>query len=174
METKTITPGKFGLSYGIILGLIAIVVNVIMYVTGMSLEGVQWPMNIFYLIFAVFIFYAVSQHKKQNGNLLSLGEALKVGTLIGLISGVVTTIYVLLFNYVIAPEFMSEMMEMQLDKLRENPDLTEEMIEQSRSVSEFFMNPFIFSAIVLASYTFFGFLYSLIAGLIMKKEAPQY
>ena len=66
MEAQQPTPGKFARNYGVILGVIMIFIAVIMYVTGMSLEGVQWPQYLYYIIFPVVIFYAISQFKKQK------------------------------------------------------------------------------------------------------------
>jgi hypothetical protein len=174
METKTISPGKFGVSYGVILGLVIVVISVIMYITGMSLEGSQWPVWIYYLIFAIIIFYAVNQYKKTNGNLLKLGEAIKIGLVIGVISALFFGVYSIVFHYVIDPEFMGQMMEVAEEKLRENPNLTEEMVEQQMKFVEIFTNPFMMMAWWAAMSLLFGLIYSLIAGLIMKKEAPQY
>ena len=43
MDNQAPVPGKFAMNYGIILGLIMIVISVLMYVTGLALEGEQWP-----------------------------------------------------------------------------------------------------------------------------------
>ena len=60
MESQQLSPGKFARNYGIILGLILILIAVIMYATGMQLEGVQWPMYIYYVFFPVVIIYAIN------------------------------------------------------------------------------------------------------------------
>ena len=172
METKPLSPGKFALNYGVILGLIIILISVIMYVTGMQLEGVQWPIYVFYLIFLVVIFYAVHQFKKQNGNFLKLTEAIKIGVLAGVVSALLFGIYTLLFNYVIDPGFMELMMDSTRDKLRENPNMTDEMVESSMEWVETFSSPWMLTAYWLALSAFFGLIYSLVAGLIMKKENP--
>ncbi len=41
--------------------------------------------------------------KNNNGNLLSLGEAIKIGVIIVVISGLVYAAYGLIFNYIIDP-----------------------------------------------------------------------
>ncbi len=169
MEEQKLSPGKFAMNYGVILGFIMILIAVIMYVTGMLLEGKQWPQYLYYIIFPVTIIYATNQFKKKNANMLSLGEGIKIGVLIGVISAVVYIIYTLLFNYVIDPEFMSQVLEMAKDKmLEENPDMTEEMAENGIKFIEIFTNPFISSAFWIAMSAFFGLIYGLIAGLVMK------
>jgi cation transport ATPase len=170
METQNLSPGKFARNYGLILGLILILIAVIMYVTGMQLEGVQWPMYIYYIIFPVVIFYAISQYKKKQGNILSLGEAIKIGLAIAIISALVYAIYNLLFNYVIDPEFMQQAVKAELDRMVESGKMTEEMVEQTAKMREIFTNPFVGSTIWIALSAICGLIYSLIGGLIMKRE----
>ena len=170
METQKLTPGKFAMNYGLILGLVMIAISVVTYVTGMALEGTQWPQWLYYVIFPVTVIYAISQYKKSNGNLLKLGEAIKLGVLIGVISAIVYVIYGLIFNYIIDPDFMDIMKEVARDKMLERPDMTEEMVDQSMKFVEMFMNPFVGSAFWIAASAFFGLIYSLIGGLVMKKE----
>lgn len=170
MEAQQPTPGKFARNYGVILGVIMIFIAVIMYVTGMSLKGVQWPQYLYYIIFPVVIFYAISQFKKQNANTLSLGQAIKIGIVIAVISAVVYIIYGLLFNYVIDPEFMGQMKEVVRDKMLEAPNATQETVDQQMKFVEMFMNPLIGSALWIGLSMFFGLIWSLIGGLVMKKE----
>jgi len=152
------------------LGLIMILISVITYVTGMALEGVQWPNWIYYVVFPIIILYAISQFKKQNLNILSLSQALKIGVLIGIFSAIVIMIYSMIFNYLIDPEFMGQMMEVARDKMLENPKMTEEVVEQSMKFVEMFSNPAISGAFMIAMSAIFGLIYSLIGGLIMKRE----
>jgi membrane protease YdiL (CAAX protease family) len=170
MESQKLSPGKFAKNYGIILGLILIVISVIMYVTGMQLEGKQWPMYIFYIIFPVVVIYAINQFKKEQGNLLTIGESIKVGLVVAVVSALVFAVYNLLFNYVIDSEFTQQVMQAEMDRQLESGALTEEMIEQSASIREIFTNPFVGSTIFIALSAIFGLIYSLIGGLIMKRE----
>lgn len=170
MESQKLSPGKFALNYGLLLGLLMIIIGVISYVTGWALELKQWPNWIYYIAFPVTIFYAISKYKKTNDNLLSLGEAIKIGLAIGLISALVYAVYGLIFNYVIDPEFMSQIMEATKDKMLENPNLTEEIVDKQLEMMEKFMNPVIGTAIWIALSALFGLIYSLIGGLIMKRE----
>lgn len=170
MEQPNITPGKFSMNYGLMLGLIMIVINVLMYVTGMTLEGKQWPQFLYYLIFPVTIFYAVNQFKKKNGNVLSLGQAIKTGLIIAIISAIVYAVYSLIFHYVIDPDFVGKVMEVTREKMMENSDMSEEQVNQSMAFAEKFMNPFLGVTFWIALSAIFGLIYSLIAGLIMKNE----
>lgn len=171
MESKNITPGKFATNYGLILGLILILISITMYFTGMQLEGEQWPMYLYYIIFPVTIMYAIGQYKKSNLNLLSLSEALKVGLMTAIVSALIFAIYNIIFNYFIDPEFIGKLMEVSKDKMLENPNMTEEAANTAIEMMEKFSNPFLGSTIWVALSAVFGLVYSLIGGLVMKKEA---
>jgi len=170
MEAQKPTVGKFAMNYGVTLGVIMILIGVITYVTGMALEGKQWPQYVYYIIFPIVIFYAIGQFKKQNANVLSLGQAIKLGVIIAAISAIVYVIYILIFNYIIDPEFMGLVKEVVRDKMLEAPNATQEMVDQQMKFVEMFMNPLIGSALWIALSMFFGLIWSLIAGLVMKKE----
>lgn len=171
-KTTQPTPAKIGVNYGILLGIILILISVIMYVTGMAYEGVQWPMYLYYIIFPVVVIFGIKNYKSQNNNFLTLSEALKTGVLIGVVSGVIYLIYNLIFNYIIEPDFSAQMMEIARNQMAEAGTLTDEQIEMSLGWVEWMTNPFLGGAIWIALSAFFGLLYSLIAGLVMKNVNP--
>jgi len=170
MEAQQPTVGKFARNYGIILGVVMIIIGVMTYVTGLALEMAKWPNYIFYVVFAVVIFYAISQFKKENANILSIGQAIKLGVVIGAISGIVYIIYGLIFNYIIDPEFMGLMKEVVRDKMLEAPNATQELVDQQMKYVEMFMNPLVGSAMWIGLSMLFGLIWGLIGGLVMKKE----
>lgn len=172
METEKISTGKFAMNYGIILGVVMIVLNVISYVTGQAMEGAQWPSVSYYIIFPIVIMYAISKYKKYNANVLTLGGAIKLGVVIGVISAIVYILYGLLFNFVIDPEFLPQLMEVTAEKMIEgNPDMPQVQIDQSMKFMEAMFNPFIGSAFWIAMSAIFGLIWSLIGGLVMKSNS---
>ncbi len=172
MEHQKPTTGKFALNYGIILGVVMIALSVISYVTGQALEGAQWPQVVYYIIFPLVIMFAISAYKKNNANVLSLGNAIKLGVVIGVISAIVYILYGLLFNYVIDPEFMGQLMEITAEKMIEqNPDMPQAQIDQSIGFMEMMFNPLIGSAFWIAMSALFGLIWSLIGGLVMKSNS---
>ncbi|WP_299526230.1 DUF4199 domain-containing protein [Winogradskyella sp.] len=170
MEHQKPTAGKFALNYGIILGVIMLAISVTMYVTGMALEGVQWPVFIYYVLFPIIIIYGISQFKKTNANTLSLGDGLKVGLAIAIISALVYVVWIFVFNYAIDPEFTAQSMEVVREKMLENPNMTEEQVEQSIKWAEMFSSPSAASLGWTAMSLIFGLIYSLIGGLVMKTK----
>lgn len=171
MDNKTLKPGNFSVNYGLILGAIMVLISVTLYATGMALEGIQWPNFIYYILFPVIIIYAISSYKRLNNGILTLSTAIKIGLLIAIISALVNVVYGLIFNYIIDPEFMGQVVEKTGEKLLENPNITPEMVEQQMEIMKKFQNPLLGSAVWIALSAIFGLIYSLIGGLAMKKEA---
>ena len=169
METQKITPGKFGVNYGLILGGVMILIGVIMYVTDMALEGKQWPQYLYYIIFPAVIFYAISKYRSHNAGNLSLSEALKVGMVIAVVSALVYVVYGLIFNYVIDPEFTEKMIKVAEDKVAES-GLSPEVKQQQMEWIERFSNPVLGFSFWIALSAIFGLIYSLIGGLVMKRD----
>lgn len=173
MENNTPSVSKFALPNGAILGILLIVIVVIMYVTGMLYEGTQWPMYIYYLIYPFFIGYCIYVYRAKNGGFLKLSQALKVGIAIAAISGLVYAIYNVIFAYVIEPGFAERMLDVARDNmLEQNPNMTDEQLEMGLSIAEKMSNPLLGGAFFIVMSVFFGFIYSLISGLIFKRENP--
>ncbi len=172
MITTKSSPGKFAMNYGILLGVIMVLIAVIMYVTGMPLKGIQWPQYLYYLFFPLIIILGIKAYKAQNEGFLSLGEALKTGIAIALISGLIYVVYIILFNYVIDPEYNNKIIEMVRDQMLESPDISEAQVEQTMGFVKKMSDPVIGSSVWIGLSLFFGLIYSLIGGLVMKNENP--
>lgn len=166
---------KFSAPNGVLLGFVIIVIAVIMYITGMLLEGQQWPVYIFYLFFPFFIGYCVHGYRNKNGGFLKLSQALKVGVTVAVVGGIVYGIYNLIFFYLIEPGITEQLLEVARENMYEqNPNMTEEQADMALGFVEKFSNPLFASAIYILLSAVFGFLYGLISGLIFKREKPTH
>jgi len=122
----------------------------------------------------VVIILGIKNYKLANSNIISWGQAVKIGVGIAIVSAVIGIIYNLIFVNFIEPDFMAQMLEKQ--KLAwEEANMTTEQIEGAESMMKTFSSPAITSAIGIIAAAFFGFIISAIAGAIMKRtEEDQY
>ena len=120
-------------------------------------------------ITAAVIVWGIKKYKEANNGLLSLGQGIKTGIAIALISSVVYIIYTLLFMNVISPESMEQGLEIARQKLMDNPNMSEEQIEAAIEMQKKFTGPTFLIPIMLIFSLFIGFVVSLIASLIMKR-----
>jgi len=166
---------KFSTSYGVLLGLIIIVIAVLMYVTGMIDAEKQWPVYVYYAFFPIFIGYAVFEYRKKNNGFLSLKDAMKVGATVALIAGLVYGVYNLIYFYVLEPDTAQKVVEIAEQKMREqSPNMSDADVEQALGFVKRFSNPLFASAMYLLLSAMFGFFYGLISGAIFKRDKPTY
>ena len=173
MENQQMPTKKIALNYGLILGLISILFHVILFALGKHLDQ-DWKMSVLSIaITAVVTVLGIKKFKESNNGLLSLGQGLKTGIAIVMISAVVYIIYTMIFMFVISPESAEHALEIARQKLMENPSMTDEIIEQSLEMQKKFSAPAFLIPIMLIMSLFIGFVISLIATLIMKKTDEE-
>jgi|TARA_R110002072_G_scaffold20671_19_gene74692 hypothetical protein len=162
------------LNYGLVLGVVSILINLVVYAMGKHLDQ-DWMVGaIAFIAMIVVIVLGIKNYKLANSNIISWGQAVKIGVGIAIVSAVIGIIYNLIFVNFIEPDFMAQMLEKQ--KLAwEEANMTTEQIEGAESMMKTFSSPAITSAIGIIAAAFFGFIISAIAGAIMKRtEEDQY
>lgn len=176
---NSVSPAKTGILYGVLFGVIMVLEFVVMYIVGMkSLVGTSFGLvvNIAnYLVLPIFfIFLGCTNYKKNyNNGFISFGECLKTGVSITFIAALIYAVFSIIFNFIF-PEFMTEMISItQSEMLSKNPNITSEDMEMGITMMKKFANPLIVLPATLAMYSFFGLIYSLIVGTIVKNANPQ-
>ncbi|MBP2282871.1 hypothetical protein H4V97_001189 [Flavobacterium sp. CG_23.5] len=176
---NNISPAKSGILYGILFGVVMILEFVIMYIIGMkSLVGTSVGLIVNlanYLILPIlFIYIGCNNYKKNiNNGFISFSECLKTGVSITFIAGIIYALFNVIFN-LIFPDFINEMASITKEAmLQQNSSMTAEQLESGISLMKKFMNPLFVFPVTIAMYSFFGLIYSLIIGAILKNENPQ-
>ncbi|HSP13066.1 MAG TPA: DUF4199 domain-containing protein [Salegentibacter sp.] len=161
------------INYGVLLGILSVVLGVIMYVTNAYLNPSFYFSIVSFLIMVVVIVLGIRTFKIANQSYLSLTEALKLGLGIALVGGIIGAIWQLLLMTVIEPDYMMQMADMQREVMLERfPNMTDAQIDDALTMNEKFSSPWIMMAIAIIGSLFFGFLISLVTGLIMKNKNP--
>ncbi|TYP71683.1 DUF4199 domain-containing protein [Aquimarina intermedia] len=171
MENTQVSAKKIIINYGLLLGIVSVVFGVILYVTDSYMDQNWMHSLIGFLILIGAIVYGIKAYKTANGGFLTLGEGIKVGIGIALVGGLISVVWTLLLMQVIEPDMMERMAEVSREKMQEQyPDFTQEQLDQSAAMAEKFSSPFIISAFSLLFNLFFGFIFALIASLVMQKK----
>lgn len=172
--TPLVSSNKIILTYGILLGLLTIVLQVVSYVTDTHIERTWWSSLILFAITSATIVYGIFVYKRENGSFLSLSQALKIGIGIALIGSIVAAIFNYIFIHYIDPTFIDKTIEYTRIQMEEAGTLTQEQITASLEITRRFMQPWIMTALSIVGGIFWGFIISLIAGLAMRKARPEY
>ena len=174
MENLPLQPKKVSLNYGIILGLVSILISVLIYAFDKHHDQDWITRSPGLIAMIVIIFLGIKKYREFNNGYLKIGQALKTGIGIALIGAVISLIYTFIFLNYIEPNYMDEMMEIQEEALMERfPDFTDEQIETQMEVVKKFSTPAMTTAFALIISIFFGFIISLISGLILKKSDEE-
>jgi len=165
---------KIMINMGLLLGVISILISVVNYTLGDNIFQPHWSLQLLgFIISIVVIVYGMKQYKESNQGFLKLGEAIKIGLGISVISGILGVVYFIIFTNFIEPTFFEQYIDFQREAAIEgNPDLSVEQIDAGLKMSKPFMNAGFFAAIQIILALFFGFIISLISGLVLKRENP--
>lgn len=175
METHSASVKKIAINYGLFLALATISLSVVIYVLGMHLQQNWWQGLLNFAFMVIAIVYGLKAFKKEGDGFLTLGDALKTGLAISLIAGIIGTIFTYLFMTVIEPDFAVKMLDVARENMIEqNPEMTQEQMDMALKMSAKFMTPWVMVAFGLIMALFFGFIISLVAGLIMKVNRPEF
>jgi len=174
MENQKSSSTQIMLNYGLILGFVGILINVAVFAMGQTYDP-HWSVAVIGIgITVVIIVLGIKKFKEGNEGYLSLGQAIKIGLGMALISAIVGVIYTFIFTNYIEPEYYTRMAEVQQQAILDRyPNFTDEQIEAANASIEKFSGPVMATAFALIGSLFIGFIISLIGGLIMKKSKEE-
>ena len=174
MNTKNPSLKSIIITYGLLLGGISVVFQLMLFFLDMHYKNDTTAGIVSLVIMIGIMLYAFIQYRKSNEGFLSLGEALKMGIGIALVSALIGVVYTQILMNVLDPDTMQKQMELSMETLKaENPEVPQEALETARSMQEKMSSPLILTAIQIVFALFFGFIISLIGGLIVKKSRPE-
>jgi len=173
METKKIKIGQHNLKFGLILGGISVIYNLMLFFIDAHIERSTLNNIVNFVITAGVIVWAIIEFRKENGGFLSLSESLKIGLGITLVSAIIAIIYTILLVKVLDPTYFEKSLEIAKNNMIENsPNLSQEEITRNLSFARKFMGIGAISIFIIVFSLLFGFVISLITGLIVKKSNP--
>lgn len=174
MENKKASVRKIAMNYGLLLALATIGLSVVVYALGMHLDQAWWQSTLNLVFMLAAIIYGLKAFKADGDGFLTISEALKTGLAIALVAGIIGSLFTYLFVTLIETDFIPQLIEKtQEDMITENPEMTEEQLQMSMGMVEKFLTPWFMSVMGLISSLFFGFLISLLGGLVLKQNRPE-
>ena len=174
MDTQTPSIKSTIITFGVILGSISVAFQLMLFFLDMHYKNDSTAGIVSLIIMIGILLYSFISLKKQNEGFLSLSEALKIGIGVSLVSALIGIVYTQILVNFLDPDTMKKSLELSMDTMRaENPEMPQEALDTARSMQEKMSSPLIFSAVQIIFALFFGFIISLIGGLIVKKSRPE-
>jgi hypothetical protein len=159
------------LNYGLMLGFISIIVALVNYVFG-DLYKPHWILIVVSLLLSTaVIVLGIKKLKEFNGGFLSVGQAIKIGLGIALVSALIYAVYLaVFFNFIETAYFENVALVQEQTIIEKYPNLTDEQLEGAIKNTAMFNSTGANVTMSLMFSLFFGLIVSLIAGLIMKRS----
>lgn len=169
-ESSNITVKSVAMKWGVINGLLAIVLLMIIDFAGLiGNQAVGW---IGYVVFLVLLILAHKQFKSEGDGYMSYGQGLGIGTLASVISGIISSAFFYIYVSFINSGFIDIIKDQQIMTMEEQ-GMSDAEIEQAMGFSESFMSPVAMTIFSLLGAVFIGFIISLIVSAITKNTQPE-
>ena len=161
----------FILHYGNILGLVSVVFALMIFFLDLHYAQENSINLVNYGISVSVIIIALLDYRKTSAGILSLGDSIKMGMGIFLISAIYISIYtVILINFLDTETLTKSLEVTEMKILEQNPEISEEQLDQILSFQEKFSTPFVIITVLITFSLISGFFSSLILGLVFKKS----
>ena len=170
MEENETTTGKISMKYGLISGLIGIAFFVVLNLTGQGMN--QSLSYVGYLILAAIIYLAHKAYKDEGDGFMNYGQGLGIGTLLTLISSILTSIFFFIYVSFINKSYIQQVLDVTRQKM-EDDGTPDGQIDQAMEITEKMLTPVIMPIIGLVATVFFGFIISLVVSAITQKKRPE-
>ena len=173
MFTKTKKSVRdFILHYGTILGLVSIVFALMIFFLDLHYAQENSVSLVNYGISIVVLIIALLDYKKTSNGLLSLSDSIKMGVGVFLVSALYVSIFTFILINFLDPETLTKSLEVtEMKILEQNPEISEEQLNQILSFQEKFSTPFVIVTVLIIFSLISGFFSSLVLGLIFKKSS---
>ena len=174
MDLSTSSIKSTIISFGSLLGAISVIFQLMLYFLDMHYKNDSTAGIVSLIIMVGIIFYSLIQFRKSNEGFISLSDSLKIGMGTSIVSALIGIIYTQILINFIDPDTLTKSLELSMETIRiQNPEMPQEALETARSIQEKMSSPLILSAVQIIFALFFGFIVSLISGLIVKKSRAQ-
>jgi len=163
---------KNSMNFGAIAGISVIIILVLLY-----FFNIQEDFFVSLIIYAILIAIIITgtkylKNKVQNGN-ITYSRALGSGTLISLFASIIIAFYMFVFLKFIDTEAMEKIFSLMEYKMY-GKGLPDEQVDMAMEMAKKFTTPVTIALGTIFSYTFWGFLFSLIISAFIRKKPNNY
>ena len=163
---------KNNMNFGAIAGFGIIIYSILLYFLNIE-QGLVASLIIYLILISVIVIGTKYLRDKIMQGSISYGRALGSGTSISLFASIIVAFYMYLFFKLLDPEALEKMYSLMEDKMYEQ-GLPEDQIAITMEMSKKFTTPLSIALMAIVSYVFYGFLFSLITSIFIKKKSNSY
>ncbi len=161
---------KHAMNWGAVLGLLLIMLSLALYLLDLNESGLT---GIAYVFIIGVICYGIFQRRKEQSGFISFGEGLATGTAISIFGGVIAAFYSFLHMSFIDTHQLERLLANMEDQLFES-GIPQSQVDMMMGMYEKMFQPVPMFFIAIFSSAFAGFIISLIAAAIFKKNVESF
>ena len=163
---------KHLMNWGGILGLVLIAYSLVLYMLDANESSAAQWVSYGFIGAGIFLATKAKRDNELNG-IMSYGRGLGVGVGVAFFASVLVAFYTFIFFGFVDPDMLEEMLIRTEDEMYAQ-GLPDDQVEMAMEMTRKFMMPGPMAAMVVLSYTFVGFIISLITSAILKKEGTPF
>lgn len=172
MEEKSNSIWKAGLTYGAMLGLLMIIYTILLYVMNQSFNKALGYVTFLFII--VMVFYGAKSYRDNYLNgYISYGKALGISMIIVLVAAIINAVYFYIHITIVDGEYLNKLIVTAEEELL-NKGMSDDQIEMAIAMQRKMMRPALMSILGILSIGFWGFIFSLITSIFVKKEGDSF
>jgi len=175
--SNQVSSKPIGVRYGLILGLVSAALSIVFIMTNtIDFSGtksnylssiISWAVSIF------FFYKAIDTYKNEMNGYITLGKCISVSLWVGLVSGLISAVFMFVYFKFIDPTFIDKTMDLMRANLEEK-GMEASQIETAINMSSMFLSPASMAGFTLIGSMFMALILGLILGLILKKDPPSF
>ena len=163
---------KSAMTFGLIIGLILIIYNLLLYMTDNVVSKNTILGILQRVILAGGLYYGIKTYRDQySEGHITYGRSLGLGVLISVFAGAILGIYTYLLYTVIDPELLEKTIKLAQEEMLKT-GMPEKQVETATEMQRTFISPITMMISSVFSLAFFGIIISLIVSIFTKKEKP--
>ena len=170
---KKVSVWQATLNSGLILGMALVIYTLLLYFLDQTFNRALGLISILIIIIGL-VLGVKSFRDDARGGIMSYGQGVGAGTIIGLYAGIIGAIFTYLLYTFIDPDLTGKLLTFTEERFIESGRVPEEMIDTIMEQQKKFMAPWIMSIGAVLNYVFFGVVVSLIASIFLKKEGNPF
>lgn len=160
------------MNWGGILGLVLIAYSLVLYMLDANESSAAQWVSYGFIAAGIFVATKAKRDGEQNG-IMSYGQGLGIGVGVAFFASVLVAAYTFVFFGFIDPDMLEEMI-LRTENEMYDQGLPDDQVEMAMEMTRKFMMPGPMAAMVVLTYTFVGFIISLITSAILKKEGTPF
>lgn len=160
------------MNWGGILGLVLIAYSLVLYMLDANESSVAQWVSYGFIAAGIFLATKAKRDGELNG-VMTYGQGLGTGVGVAFFASILVAFYTYVFFGFVDPDMLEEMILRTEDQMY-NQGMPDEQVEMAMEMTRKFMMPGPMAAMVVFSYTFVGFIISLITSAILKKEGTPF